>query len=129
MHFAASLVYESVVDPQKYYISNVSGLLSLLAAMRDGGCRRIVFSSAAAVYGDADGKTPPESYPCAPINPYGAKNADARPAIAQTLHLSALPPLTISIGGISPRLAASAQAVHVIRARNRPGLVKAVLAA
>ena len=46
MHFAAArLVGESVADPQKYYINNASGLLSLLAAMRDAGCRRIVFSS------------------------------------------------------------------------------------
>jgi hypothetical protein len=30
------------------------------------------------------------------------ENTDARPAIASTLHLSALPPLTISIGGGTP---------------------------
>jgi len=38
MHFAAaSLVGESMTDPQKYYINNVSGTLSLLDAMRDHG--------------------------------------------------------------------------------------------
>jgi UDP-glucose 4-epimerase len=73
MHFAAaSLVGESVVDPQKYYTNNVNGTLSLLAAMREAGCRRLVFSSTGAVYGNADSKALPESYPCAPINPYGA---------------------------------------------------------
>lgn len=73
MHFAAaSLVGESMVDPQKYYLNNVTGTLSLLAAMREAGCRRIVFSSTGAVYGHADSKALPETYPCAPINPYGA---------------------------------------------------------
>jgi len=73
MHFAAaSLVGESVADPQKYYINNVRGTLSLLQAMRKADCRRIVFSSTGAVYGNADSKALPEDFPCAPINPYGA---------------------------------------------------------
>jgi UDP-glucose 4-epimerase len=73
MHFAASsLVGESVADPQKYYINNLAGTLSLLEAMREAGCTRLVFSSTGAVYGNADSKALPESYACAPINPYGA---------------------------------------------------------
>src|SRR4051794_15480543 len=43
MHFAASsLVGESVADPQKYYSNNLAGTLTLLAAMREGGCDRLV---------------------------------------------------------------------------------------
>jgi len=73
MHFAAaSLVGESVADPRKYYLNNVVGTLSLLDAMRDAGCDRLVFSSTGAVYGNADSRALPESYACAPINPYGA---------------------------------------------------------
>ena len=73
MHFAASsLVGKSVADPQKYYINNLAGTLSLLEAMRTAGCNRLVFSSTGAVYGNADSNALPESYPCAPINPYGA---------------------------------------------------------
>jgi UDP-glucose-4-epimerase GalE len=73
MHFAASsLVGESVIDPQKYYLNNVVGTLSLLEAMREAGCNRLVFSSTGAVYGNADSKALRENYPCAPINPYGA---------------------------------------------------------
>jgi UDP-glucose-4-epimerase GalE len=73
MHFAAaSLVGESVVDPQKYYRNNVVGTLTLLEAMREAGCHRLVFSSTGAVYGNADSKALPETYPCVPINPYGA---------------------------------------------------------
>jgi UDP-glucose-4-epimerase GalE len=73
MHFAASsLVGESVADPQKYYANNVAGTLSLLDAMRQAGCNRLVLSSTGAVYGHADSKALTENYPCAPINPYGA---------------------------------------------------------
>ncbi len=72
MHFAASsLVGESVADPQKYYLNNVAGTLSLLSAMRDAGCDRLVFSSTGAVYGNADSQALPETYACVPINPYG----------------------------------------------------------
>src|SRR6202790_3490585 len=64
MHFAAaSLVGESVVDPQKYYLNNVAGTLSLLEAMREAGWLRLVFSSTGAVYGNSDSKALPENYP------------------------------------------------------------------
>src|SRR5437868_11987678 len=73
MHFAASsLVGESVANPRKYYTNNLAGTLALLDAMRDAGCHRLVFSSTGAVYGNADSKALPESFACAPINPYGA---------------------------------------------------------
>jgi UDP-glucose 4-epimerase len=73
MHLAAdSLVGESIADPQKYYINNVQGTLSLLKAMPDAGCNRIVFSSTGVVYGNADSKALPEDFPCTPTNPYGA---------------------------------------------------------
>ncbi len=73
MHFAAfSLVGESVTDPAKYYMNNLAGTLALLEAMREAGCSRIVFSSTGAVYGNADSRALTETYPCSPINPYGA---------------------------------------------------------
>jgi UDP-glucose-4-epimerase GalE len=73
MHFAASsVVGESLIDPRKYYMNNVAGTLSLLDAMREAGRHRLVFSSTGAVYGNADSTAIPESYPCAPLNPYGA---------------------------------------------------------
>ena len=72
MHFAAaSLVGESMVDPHKYYANNVGGTIALLDAMRAAGCNKLVFSSTGAVYGNADSKALPETYPCQPINPYG----------------------------------------------------------
>jgi UDP-glucose 4-epimerase len=50
MHFAAfSAVGESVVDPQKYYLNNLVGTLSLLKAMRSARVLKLVFSSTGAV--------------------------------------------------------------------------------
>jgi UDP-glucose-4-epimerase GalE len=73
MHFAASsLVGESVADPAKYYTNNLAGTLSLLDAMREAGCDRLVFSSTGAVYGNADSRALAEDFSCDPINPYGA---------------------------------------------------------
>lgn len=55
IHFAAeSQVGESMTDPQKYYINNVSGTLSLLKAMKEKSVNKIVFSSTAATYGEPE---------------------------------------------------------------------------
>ncbi|MFR9673474.1 UDP-glucose 4-epimerase GalE [Streptomyces sp. TR06-5] len=73
LHFAAcSQVGESVVDPDKYWRNNVGGTIELLAAMREKGVRRLVFSSTAATYGEPAGATITEDDPTAPTNPYGA---------------------------------------------------------
>lgn len=73
LHFAASAyVGESVTDPQKYYENNVAGSLSLLRAMLQAGCRKLVFSSSCAIYGDPDQLPILETAPLNPVNPYGA---------------------------------------------------------
>lgn len=53
IHFAGlKAVEESVQEPLKYYDSNVNGTLCLLKAMEESGCKNIIFSSSATVYGD-----------------------------------------------------------------------------
>jgi UDP-glucose 4-epimerase len=72
MHFAASsLVGESVVDPYKYYYNNVSGTLNLLKTMIDNSCKKIVFSSSAAIFGNPVYIPIDEDHPKEPTNPYG----------------------------------------------------------
>ena len=52
IHFAGlKAVGESCVKPLEYYENNIAGTVTLLEAMRDHGCKRIVFSSSATVYG------------------------------------------------------------------------------
>jgi len=72
MHFAAWLVVpESVRDPIGYYRTNVTGTLGTLAAMAAEGCRRFIFSSTCAVYGEPVETPLRETHPTAPINAYG----------------------------------------------------------
>ncbi len=72
VHMAAdSLVGESVADPLKYYRGNVGAGVSLLEAMQATGVGRLVFSSTAAVYGDAAPRPIEETDPTVPTSPYG----------------------------------------------------------
>lgn len=53
IHFAGlKAVGESVRKPLEYYHNNISGTLVLCDVMREHGCKNIVFSSSATVYGE-----------------------------------------------------------------------------
>ena len=73
IHFAGlKAVGESVEKPWEYYENNIGGTLVLLDVMRKHGCKNIVFSSSAAVYGNPAEVPITEACPkghC--TNPYG----------------------------------------------------------
>ena len=72
VHMAAdSLVGESMVDPARYYRTNLSGGLVLLESMRAAGVSALVFSSSAAVYGAPEKQPIEEDDPARPTNPSG----------------------------------------------------------
>lgn len=72
IHFAGlKAVAEGQAMPLTYYDTNVNGTLVLLRAMEAVGCRRIIFSSSATVYGDPQYLPYDEAHPCAPTNVYG----------------------------------------------------------
>ena len=53
IHFAGlKAVGESVAKPLEYYHNNMTGTFILLDVMRNYGCKNIIFSSSATVYGD-----------------------------------------------------------------------------
>ena len=53
IHFAGlKAVGESVEKPWEYYNNNIAGTLVLTDEMRRHGCKNIIFSSSATVYGD-----------------------------------------------------------------------------
>lgn len=53
IHFAGlKAVGESVSKPYEYYENNIGGTLVLIDAMRSHGCKNIIFSSSATVYGN-----------------------------------------------------------------------------
>jgi UDP-glucose 4-epimerase len=64
-------VGESTAQPLAYYRNNVGGLISVCEAMRAHGCKRIVFSSSATVYGDPPSLPIREDTPLSATNPYG----------------------------------------------------------
>ena len=72
IHFAASIeVEESVREPLKYYMNNVSNAINILEAMTKADVRNFIYSSTAAVYGIPARIPVDESAALKPINPYG----------------------------------------------------------
>jgi len=58
IHFAAlKSVGESFIEPDKYYKNNVDGTSALLKSLIKNKCKRFIFSSTAAIYGN------PETFP------------------------------------------------------------------
>jgi UDP-glucose 4-epimerase len=73
IHFAGlKAVGESVAMPLRYYDNNVSGSVALFEVMAQFGCKRVVFSSSATVYGDPASVPIREDFPLSTTNPYGA---------------------------------------------------------
>ena len=72
IHFAGfKAVGESVQKPWEYYWNNLVGSLVLTDVMRKHGCKSLVFSSSATVYGDTDLPLTEECPKGNPTNPYG----------------------------------------------------------
>lgn len=71
-HFAAwKAAGESMTDPGKYAVNNISGTINLLNAMLENNVHNIVFSSSAAVYGNPEYLPVDEKHPQNPANYYG----------------------------------------------------------
>lgn len=86
VHFAAlSEIGRSITHPDDFYDHNVTGVGTLLRAMRRCGVTQLIFSSSASVYGAAaGGSSLAEDLPLSPINPYGdTKLAGERMIAAQ----------------------------------------------
>lgn len=73
IHFAGlKAVGESCQKPLEYYDNNIAGTLVLCDVMRKNGCKKIVFSSSATVYGSNNVSPLKESMPTGgTTNPYG----------------------------------------------------------
>jgi UDP-glucose 4-epimerase len=76
LHFAGlKTPAESIREPLRYWDVNLRGSSCLLEQMRSHGCRTLIFSSSAAVYGLPDTVPIPESAPIHPLHPYGHSKA------------------------------------------------------
>lgn len=83
LHFAGlKAVGESVAHPLAYWDVNVGGSRCLLQAMEEAGCRTMVFSSSATLYGHPEHVPIAETAPLQPINPYGHTKAVVEQIVA-----------------------------------------------
>ena len=72
VHFAAfKAVGESTQKPLAYYANNLGGLINTCQVMQAQGCRRLVFSSSATVYGQPECLPITEQAPLSAASPYG----------------------------------------------------------
>ena len=72
IHFAGlKSVGDSMKNPIKYYNNNVGSIFVLVDVMNKFGCKNLVFSSSATVYGDTSNVPIKENSPLSVTNPYG----------------------------------------------------------
>ena len=72
MHFAAVIeAGESMRSPERYFRNNTASSLTLLECMLQHECKRLVFSSTAALYGNPERTPIKEDAPLVPTNAYG----------------------------------------------------------
>jgi len=72
IHMAAhKAAGESMTDPGKYAINNLTGTINLLNAAAEAKIKYFVFSSSAAVYGEPEYLPLDEAHPTKPLNFYG----------------------------------------------------------
>jgi UDP-glucose-4-epimerase GalE len=91
LHFAAFIeVAESMANPRKYFSNNFDRAKIFFDILAAENVRKIVFSSTAAVYGEARGIIT-EDCPARPVNPYGESKLQAE------LHLRGLAPVSSCI--------------------------------
>lgn len=72
IHLAAfKAVGESMTEPEKYSVNNISGTINILNAASKHGCKNIVFSSTAAIFGSPAYIPIDEAHPTNPESFYG----------------------------------------------------------
>ena len=87
IHFAGfKAVGESAEQPLKYYANNIGSTTGLLQAMDKAGCRTLVFSSSATVYGDPASVPITECFPTSHTNPYGQTKLVCEEMLAALRH-------------------------------------------
>jgi len=89
IHFAGlKAVGDSMKRPLEYYDVNLRGTMSLLRAMDAVGCKRIIFSSSATVYGDPVYLPYDENHPLNPTNVYGRSKLLSEQVISDWANLT-----------------------------------------
>jgi UDP-glucose 4-epimerase len=122
IHFAASIVVpDSVADPLGYYGNNTMNTCALLDVASRTGVKQFIFSSTAAVYGNADQVPVREDAPTLPISPYGTSKLMSEIMIHDTAKAHGLKFVILryfNVAGADPKLRtgqATPAATHLIK--------------
>ena len=129
VHFAGSIVVpESVSDPLKYYANNTATSRNLIEAAVKGGVKHFIFSSTAAVYGNAGLEPVAETNQLMPESPYGRSKLMTELMLAD---VAAAHPLTygvlryFNVAGADPKQRSgqsSPTATHLIKVASQAAL-------
>lgn len=129
VHFAGSIVVpESVADPLKYYANNTATSRNLIEAAVKGGVKHFIFSSTAAVYGNAGLEPVAETSQLMPESPYGRSKLMTELMLAD---VAAAHPLTygvlryFNVAGADPKKRSgqsSPTATHLIKVASQAAL-------
>jgi UDP-glucose 4-epimerase len=129
VHFAGSIVVpESVVDPLKYYANNTATSRNLIEAAVKSGVKHFIFSSTAAVYGNAGLEPVAETSQLMPESPYGRSKLMTELMLAD---VAAAHPLTygvlryFNVAGADPKRRSgqsSPTATHLIKVASQAAL-------
>lgn len=76
-HAALGSVAESIAQPERYHINNVTGTLNMLLASKKHHIKRFVFASSAAIYGDRTKLPTNETALPSPKSPYAINKISA----------------------------------------------------
>jgi len=122
IHFAASIVVpDSVKDPLGYYRNNTMNTCNLLDAAIEAGVKQVIFSSTAAVYGNAETTPVREDAVTAPISPYGTSKLMSEIMLHDAGKAHGLRFVVLryfNVAGADPRLRtgqSTPQATHLIK--------------
>jgi UDP-glucose 4-epimerase len=103
-HLAAQIdVRKSVADPAFDASINVGGTANVLEAARQGGAKRVVFTSTGgAIYGEGEGQALPltEDAPIAPMAPYGQSKFAGEGYLSLYERLYGLSTLSLRLGNV-----------------------------
>ncbi|MBI3705751.1 MAG: UDP-glucose 4-epimerase GalE [Rhizobiales bacterium] len=122
IHFAASLIVpESLSNPLGYYRNNTMNTCNLLGVAIEAGVKQFIFSSTAAVYGNATAAPVREDAPTAPISPYGSSKLMSEIILHDAGKAHGLRFVVLryfNVAGADPKLRtgqATASATHLIK--------------
>ncbi len=129
VHFAGSIVVpESVAEPLKYYANNTATSRDLIEAAVKSGVKHFIFSSTAAVYGNAGLEPVAEESRLSPESPYGRSKLMTEMMLAD---VAAAHPLTygvlryFNVAGADPKRRSgqsSPTATHLIKVASQAAL-------